>query len=363
VEEDSLLTQRNYLAFDFGAESGRAILGKLDGDKLTLEERHRFANPNGRMNGELQWDLLGQWEQIKQGLKNARGDRLDGIGVDTWGVDFGFLDATGRILGNPTHYRDTRTAGMADEIFKTVPRADVFSATGVQFMELNSLYQLAALAKQKSPLLEIAERLLFVPDLFNYLLTGVAKNEFSIATTSQFYDPRRRDWARPMLEKLGIPARLLGEIIPSGTVLGPLLGDVAAECDIAAAPVIAPATHDTASAVASVPAEDGTSWCYISSGTWSLMGVELAEPIINDKSLKYNYTNEGGVGGSIRFLKNIMGMWLIQECRRHFTKTGYEHSYAELTQMAARSKAFDVIINPNLPAFVTPGGMPDKIAA
>jgi rhamnulokinase len=221
---------------------------------------------------------------------------------------------------------------------------------------------LAALVKQKSSLLQIAKRLLFMPDLFNYLLTGVAKNEFSIASTSQMYDPRQRTWAMPLLEKLGLPTHLLGEIVPSGTVLGPLLESVAGECGVASVPVITPATHDTASAVVSVPADEGMNWCYISSGTWSLMGVELPEPLINAKSLAYNYTNEGGVGGSIRFLKNIMGMWLVQECRRHFIATGYEHSYAELTQMAARSKPFDVIINPDHTPFASPGGMADKIA-
>jgi sugar (pentulose or hexulose) kinase len=358
------MADRNYLAFDFGAESGRAILGTLSNGKLTLEEKHRFPNPMGRMNGRLQWDLLGQWENIKQGLKNTRDARLDGIGVDTWGVDFGFLGADGDILGNPTMYRDPITNTMMDEAFRIVPRAAVFNVTGIQFMQFNSLYQLLALVKRDDAKLKAASKLLFMPDLFNYLLTGVAKAESSIASTSQMVDPRTGKWATELLAKLGIPARLLPEIIPMGTVLGPLLADVAKECDVQPAPVIAPGGHDTASAVAAVPAgEESGNWCYISSGTWSLMGVELPAPLINDKSLQYNYTNEGGFGGSIRFLKNIMGLWLVQEVRRQFVRDGYDHSYTDLTQMAARSKAFETIIDPDHAPFGSPGDMPNKISA
>ena len=317
---------RKFLAFDFGAESGRAMLGQLDGGKLTLHERHRFPNPTGRMNGELQWDLLGQWEQIKTGLKNSRDDALDGIGVDTWGVDFALIDGAGRVLGNPTMYRDSRTSGMFEHVFRKVPREELFDATGLQFMEFNTLYQLARMVQQDLPVLQIAKQLLLIPDLFNFLLCGVAKNEHSIASTSQMLDPRTGQWAMDLLKRLNLPTHLLGEIIPAGTVLGPLLDDVADECGINPAPVIAPATHDTASAVVSVPAEAGTSWCYISSGTWSLMGVEIDAPLINAQSLALNYTNEGGYGGTIRLLKNIMGMWLVQECRRAFKAGGYEHS-------------------------------------
>lgn len=356
------MAERRYLAFDFGAESGRAILGRLDGGKLTLEEKHRFANPMGSMRGRLQWDLLAQWQEIKKGLRNIQGTRLDGVGVDTWGVDFGLLDAQGDILGNPTMYRDPVTEGMMEDVFSVVPRPTVFERTGIQFMPFNTLYQLRALVKHKSPRLAAASKLLFMPDLFNYLLTGVAKSEFSIATTSQMYDPRQRAWASDMLEKLGIPTRILPQIIPTGTLVGPLLDDVARECGIEPVPVIAPGGHDTASAVVSVPASDGN-WCYISSGTWSLMGVELPEPLINEQTLAFNYTNEGGFGGSIRFLKNIMGLWLVQECRRHFVREGYDHSYAELTQMAERAMPFEVLIDPNDAPFGTPGDMPAKIDA
>ncbi|HEV2293924.1 MAG TPA: rhamnulokinase family protein [Tepidisphaeraceae bacterium] len=354
---------RNFLAFDLGAESGRAVLGTLDNGRLTLEEKHRFANPTGRMNGHLHWNLLAQWEELKTGLKNAAsGPPLTGLGVDTWGVDYGLIGPVGNVLGNPYHYRDSRTDGVMERAFAKVPREQIFQATGIQFMQLNTLYQLMAMREQNSQALEIAQTLLFMPDLFNFLFTGVRKSEFSIATTSQMYDPRQRDWARPMLEQLGIPTRILPEIVPSGTIIGPLSDDVAEECGVGPLPVIAPACHDTGSAVAAVPVEEtGDDWCYISSGTWSLMGVELAEPVINERSLRYNYTNEGGVGGTFRFLKNIMGLWLVQECRRQFKKEGYEHTYAELTQMAGRAKGLAALIDPDHAPFLTPGEMPQKI--
>lgn len=350
---------RNYLAFDLGAESGRAVLGHLESGRLTLEEKHRFANPMSRVNGHFHWNLLSQWEELKAGLKKAS-VKLDGIGVDTWGVDFGLIGRGGVLLGNPYMYRDSRTDGMMDAAFARVPREKIFEHTGIQFMQLNTLFQLVAMVQEKSPLLDVAETMLFMPDLFNYLFTGVRKSEFSIATTSQMYDPRKKRWAAEMLEQLGIPTRMLPEIVPTGTVIGPLTKDVADECAVEQIPVIAPGCHDTASAVAAVPAS-GEGWCYISSGTWSLMGVELDEPIINDKSLKYNYTNEGGFGGKIRFLKNIMGLWLVQECRRQFTREGYDHSYGELTQMAERAAGFGAVIDPDDGPFLAPGDMPGKI--
>jgi sugar (pentulose or hexulose) kinase len=319
------------------------------------------------MNGHLHWNLMGQWEELKNGLRaSAKGDggkplEIAGIGVDTWGVDFGFIGRGGEILGNPYHYRDSRTDGIMDRTFARVSKEKIFDATGIQFMQLNSLFQLLAMQEAKSPILDAAETLLFIPDLFNFLFTGQRRSEFSIATTSQFYDPRKKAWATDLLKELGLPTRFLPEIVPSGTVIGPLRADVAQECGVdSKIPVIAPATHDTGSAVAAVPAESD-SWCYISSGTWSLMGVEIDQPVINAKALKYNYTNEGGVGGTIRFLKNIMGMWLIQECRRHWQKEGHDHSYAELAQMAERAKAFGAIINPDHNPFLSPGDMPIKI--
>jgi rhamnulokinase len=359
------MSVRRFIAFDLGAESGRALLATLDGQKLSLEEKHRFANPMGRLLGHYHWNLLAQWEELKTGLRKAAGGmKVDGIGVDTWGVDYGLLDERGELLALPYMYRDPRTDGMMDAAFARVPREQVFEATGIQFMQLNTLFQLVAEHKSNPERLKAARRLLFMPDLFNYLFTGIARNEFSIATTSQMYDPRAKAWARPMLERLGIPSHFLGEIVPSGSVLGPLKDDVAGECDVAAMPVIAPACHDTASAVAAVPVEGNRNdWCYISSGTWSLMGVELAEPVINEKSLRYNYTNEGGVNGSIRFLKNIMGLWLVQECRRYWLARGEEHGYGELTAMAQQSPGLVSLIDPDHGPFLTPGQMPEKIAA
>jgi len=360
------MASRKFVAFDLGAESGRAVLGSLDGQKLTLEEKHRFANPNGRMNGHLHWDLLQQWEELKTGLRKAAaggagGTKIDGIGVDTWGVDFGLIGKNGEVLGFPCMYRDSRTDGMMDQVFARVPRDKVFEATGIQFMQLNSLFQLYAMKQADSPALACAETLLFMPDLFNYLFTGVRKSEFSIATTSQMYDPRKRAWANDMLKQLELPTHILPEIIPSGTVIGPVQDDVAKECGIEAMPVIAPACHDTGSAVAAVPAE-GKDWCYISSGTWSLMGVELDQPLINAKALEYNYTNEGGAGGTIRFLKNIMGLWLVQECRRQWQREGHEYSYAELTKMAGEAAALKSVVTPDHGPFLSPGDMPGKIA-
>ena len=362
------MAEQHYLAFDLGAESGRAVLGRLEGDRLTLEEKHRFVTANGRINGHLHWNVLSQWEDLKTGLRKAtatadssRQITLSGIGVDTWGVDFGLIGRDGSLLGLPYMYRDSRTDGMMEQTFKLVQRDSVFENTGIQFMQINSLYQLVSMAQGKSPLLDVAETLLFMPDLFNYLFTGVRKSEFSIASTSQMVNPRTRQWASEMLKTLGIPTRILPELVPSGTVIGQLSKSVADECGVPQAPVIAPGCHDTASAVAAVPAGEGSDWCYISSGTWSLMGVELSEPVINAKSLKYNYTNEGGVSGTIRFLKNIMGLWLVQECRRQFAKDGSDHSYAELTQMAERAAGFGALIDPDHTPFLSPGDMVGKI--
>jgi rhamnulokinase len=371
------MAARNFLAFDLGAESGRAVLGSISREKLTLEEKHRFPNPNGRMNGHFQWDLLAQWEELKTGLRRAAASgrsrpvggssEIHGIGVDTWGVDFGLVGRDGDVLGNPFHYRDRRTDGVMERTFQRVSKQKIFDVTGLQFMQFNSLFQVLAMQEAKSHALDAAETLLFMPDLFNYLFTGIRKAEFSIASTSQMIDPRSGDWATALLGELGVPARLLPPIVPSGTILGDLSEDVAAECGVAGkVPVIAPACHDTASAVAAVPAAPAPAgadadWCYISSGTWSLMGVELERPVINDKALKYNYTNEGGVGGKIRFLKNIMGLWLVQECRRHWVKEGYDHSYSELTQMADRSRPFGPVFDPDHQPFALPGEMPVKI--
>ena len=308
-----------YLAFDLGAESGRAMLGELAGGVLTLEEIHRFPNTPVHLPTGFYWDTLRLHHEIEQGLTICgRQRRLDlqGIGIDTWGVDFGFLGEDGALVDNPRHYRDPRNNGMLDEAFKRVPRERIFASTGLQFMQLNSLYQWYAMKLAGSPALRAARVLLFMPDLLSYFLTGVKRCERTIASTSQFYNPATRDWAADVLEALGLDAALLPPIIEPGAKLGALLPPLADRTGLASStPVYATASHDTASAVAAVPAQ-GDSWCYISSGTWSLMGIELDEPMITEAVLSLNYTNEIGAAGKVRLLKNIAGLWLLQECRR-----------------------------------------------
>ena len=359
-----------YLAVDLGAESGRVVAGTFDGEKIGLEEVHRFPNGPVNVRGHLYWDVLRLWSDIKTGLAKAAqayGDRVAGIGLDTWGVDFGLLDAHDALLGSPFHYRDARTDGMMERAFEKVPREAIFEATGIQFMQLNTLFQLVALVEAQSPMLDVAQTLLMMPDLLNFWLTGRKANEFSDATTSQCYDPRAGTWAYAMLEKLGIPTRIFRDgdgdrIVPPGTVLGTLLPVVAEETGLGAVPVIAPATHDTGAAVAAVPMDPANA-IYLSSGTWSLMGVEAKQPIINDAMLAYNLTNEGGVDGTFRILKNIMGLWLVQECRREWQRAGEDHSYGEMVEMAAAAPAFGPLIYPGDSRFLAPGDMSPRIQA
>ena len=352
-----------FLAIDLGAESGRAILGTLDGGKLALEELHRFPNIPVRLPTGLYWDTLRLFHEIRHALSICGRQRriaLDGIGVDTWGVDFGLLSPDGALLDNPRHYRDSRTDGMLEKTFAVAPREAIFAETGIQFMQLNTLYQLHAMKLAGSTALGAASKLLFMPDLFNYWLTGEMRAEASIASTSQFYNPAKKQWAAELLGRLDLPARILPEIVPSGTRLGTLLPEIAASSGFEKpVPVYATACHDTASAVAAVPAE-GEDWCYISSGTWSLMGVELAAPVINDQSLALNFTNEVGAGGKIRFLKNIAGLWLVQECRRAWALDGREYGYEELTRLATAANSSGAVIDPD--AFSAPDRMPERIA-
>ncbi len=282
------------------------------------------------------------------------------MGVDTWGVDFGLLGRGGTLLGNPRHYRDPHTEGILDTAFARVPRLEIFRQTGIQFMRFNTLFQLLALQRDRSPLLDAAETLLFMPDLLHYWLTGIKSNEYTDASTSQMIDPTTRSWALQLVRDFGLADRILGTLVTPGTVLGPLRPAVATETGVNPVPVIAPATHDTASAVAAVPAS-GTSWAYISSGTWSLMGAELPAPLLNDQALQYNFTNEGGVGGTTRFLKNIMGLWLVQECRRCWERAGRTYSYDELTRLAAAAPPFASLVNPDDASFLLPPSMPDVL--
>jgi len=341
------------------------MLGQLDGQRLRLSEVHRFPNGPVSLPDGLHWDVLRLWGEIKNGLAAAiqeLGADLAGIGLDTWGVDFGLLDRDGALVANPYHYRDNRTDGMLEEAFGRVPRAEIFEHTGIQFMAINSLYQLLSLVIGRSPSLDIAETFLMMPDLFNYWLTGRPVCEFSIATTSQCFDPRQGDWATPLLEKLGIPAHIFPQIVPPGTVLGNLSPSVAAEVGAGNLPVIAPGCHDTALAVAAVPAE-GSDFVYISSGTWSLMGAELSGPVINEKSLAFDFTNEGGVCDTFRLLKNITGLWLVQECRRTWARQGERLSYDALTQMAAQAAPLQSLVDPDYGEFLRPGDMPARIRA
>jgi rhamnulokinase len=355
------MSVKQYLACDLGAESGRVMLGTLSDSTLHLEELHRFANEPVRLPNGLYWDSFRLFHEIVRGLTIAgrtRGLTVDGIGVDTWGVDFALLGDDGSLVDAPRHYRDPRTNGMMERLFKVVPRHEVFRHTGTQFMQLNSLYQLYAAVLDSLPGLEVARTLLFMPDLFNYWLTGRAAVEVTIASTSQFYNARERRWSLELFEKLDMPAKILTDIIQPGTGLGPLLPELRDATGLERAVVYATAGHDTASAVAAVPAQ-GEGWCYISSGTWSLMGVELAEPLTSDAALEQNFTNEVGAAGRIRFLRNIAGLWLVQECRRAWTAAGSDYSYAELTQMASAAPPYEGYIDPD--AFLEPGHMPEKI--
>lgn len=359
------MAERMYLAADLGASSGRLVVGRFDGQRVSLEEVHRFENGPVNVGGSLYWDLLGQWQQVQLGMRAAAarfGSSIRSVGVDTWGVDFALLGRGGVLLGNPSHYRDRRTDGFPQRAFATVSREDIFAATGLQFLQFNTLYQLLAMQEAKSPLLDVAESLLMMPDAFHWLMTGVKANEFTNATTTQFYDPVRQDWARELLGRFGLPTSLLGEVVSPGTDLGPLLPHVAAETGLHETRVVLPGTHDTASAVMAVPVEAGGGpWAYISSGTWSLMGIESPTPVVNDACRRYNFTNEGGVGRTIRLLKNITGLWLVQECRRIWSQGGREYSWTELTRLAAAASPLASFIDPDDGAFLAPGDMPEAI--
>ena len=349
------------LAFDFGASSGRAMLGGFDGKTITLEEIHRFSNDPVRMNGTLYWDAPRLFFEIKEGIRKAKTKGgFDSIGVDTWGVDFALLDKAGDLIANPVHYRDERTEGMMELAFSRIPQEELYCRTGTQFMRLNTVFQLLALAEKRPDLLERAESLLLIPDFFHYLLTGEKKAEYTEATTTQMLNPRTGDWDRDLLEKLGIPSRLLPEVIPSGSVCGLLTEELSEELGVPRVPVIAVATHDTASAVAATPAAE-KDFIYISCGTWSLFGTELDAPVINEKTQRFNLTNEGGYGGTITLLKNIMGLWLIQESRRQWLREGFEVTYADLEREALAEEPFVSFIDPDAPEFETPGNLPERI--
>src|SRR5215211_5316974 len=350
-----------FVAVDLGAESGRAVLGRFDGERMALEEMHRFPNTPVRLPDGLHWDVLRIIGEVKDGLAKAarNAGRIESLGVDSWGVDFALLDRDGSLISNPYHYRDPRTEGMEERAFDRMPREEIYGVTGIQFLPINTLYQL--LAMEGSPLLGAAQTLLLIPDLIGYWLTGERACEFTIASTTQLCDARSGGWARDLMEKMGFPGHIFAEIIQSGTQLGPVLDDVAEETGVKEGfPVTAVASHDTASAVVAVPAES-EKFAYISSGTWSLVGVELPEPAITPEGMHANFTNEGGFGGTTRFLKNVMGLWILQECRRSWAREGRDYSYEELTRLAQAAPAAGPLLDPDHPTFLPPGDMPGRI--
>jgi rhamnulokinase len=352
---------RKLLAFDLGAESGRGLLGQFDGARLRLDIVHRFPNGPVRTLDALHWDVLRLYTEMVSALGRCAAEHgVDSLGVDTWGVDFALLGRGDTLLGNPRHYRDPYTEGIMEAAFARVPRREIFRQTGLQFMRFNTLFQLLALERDRSPLLDMAESLLLMPDLFHFLFTGVRANEFTDASTTQLYDPTVNTWAYELVKAFDLPSRLLGTVVAPGTVLGPLRASVAAEARMKPVPVVVPASHDTGSAVAAVPAQ-GRSWAYISSGTWSLMGAELEAPLITDEAMRYNFTNEGGVGNTIRFLKNIMGLWLVQECRRAWERAGRTYSYEQLAQLAGAATPFASLVDPDDASFLLPADMPTAL--
>jgi len=350
-------------AVDVGAQSGRVALGRLDGGRLELREVHRFPNVPVEVGGTLHWDVLRIHGDVLDGLA-ACADAMKGpvssVGVDTWGVDFGLLDRAGRLVQNPVHHRDRRTDGAMERAFELVPARELYERTGIQLMPINTVFQLFAMAEAGDPALDVAERLLLVPDLLGLWLSGVAVCELTNASTSQCLDPRAQAWASDLLERLGIPPRLLGEVVPPGTVLGSLLPEIAERTRLRGAVVVAPATHDTASAVAAVPFA-GPGAAYISSGTWSLVGLELDAPLIGDRTFAANLTNEAGVAGTYRLLRNVSGLWLLHECRRQWAREGRSFSFEELVALAAGAAPLRSLVDPNDPVFLPPGDMPARI--
>ena len=355
---------RNFLAFDIGASSGRAILGTISENKLSLKEIHRFDNQMVEINGSFYWNIFSLFGELKTGLKKCIRDfgiQPESVGVDTWGVDIALLDRNGMIVGLPYAYRDPRTDTAMEEVFKIIPKKELYLMTGIQLMQFNTLFQLYAYKRDRSPLLEITTDILFMPDALGYLFSGIMKNEFSIASTSQFLKPGKLEYDQRLFDAIGFNIELMQELVLPGTVLGNIKADIQKETGSTAIPVVAVAAHDTASAIASVPAT-GRNWAYISSGTWSLMGIESDEPLISEEIQKLNFTNEGGVEGTTRFLKNIMGLWLLQECRRIWSAE-HDYSWPEMVEMSLKAQPFKCLIDPDAREFLNPGDMPAAIAA
>ena len=352
-----------YLAADFGGGSGRVIAGCLADGRIEMEEIYRFPNRQILLGDTLHWDFPALFEELKNGLKAAarKGYAVKGIGIDTWGVDFGLLDRNGHLVGNPVCYRDARTDGLPEKVFAgTLDRTAHYAVTGIQVMPINTLFQLHAMQRARDPQLEIAERLLFMPDLFGYFLTGNPDNEYCIASTSELLDARGRDWSFETIHALGLPERLFGKLLAPGSVRGVLKPEIAGETGLGPVKVYAVGSHDTASAVAAVPS-DARPVAFLSSGTWSLLGVEVDEPILTEKARLAEFTNEGGVGGRIRFLQNITGLWILQRLMAEWKERGEEQSYDTLIP-AASAAVIDTVIPVDAPAFMNPVSMEKAIA-
>ena len=347
----------SFIAFDLGAESGRTMLGTLARNKLAIQQITRFPNEMKSVDGHLHWDIHGLFGKLKDGLRACAQQRAQprSLGIDTWGVDFGLLGNDDKFLGLPYAYRDDRTNGMMEKFFELVARERIYELTGIQFMQLNSLYQLYATAQQRPDLIDKASRLLFMPDIFNFLFTGETRTEFTFATTSQLLNPRTKDWEPELFSAMHVPISMMQPIVHPATRLGPLLASVAEEALLHRMDVTAVASHDTGSAIAAIPAE-GSDWAYISSGTWSLMGVELSQPVITDDALASNFTNEGGVGGTFRFLKNIMGLWLLQQCRKEWSSE-VQYEYDEIVKLAETATPFRSLLDPDHAGFFNPVSM------
>ena len=356
------MAELKMLAIDLGASSGRGIVGSFDGEKLTLRENHRFSNDPMFVNGRFTWDILRIYFEIKNSITKTviDGDNVTSMGIDTWGVDYGLIDKNGRLMANPTHYRDTRTVGITDYMEPIVSAEEVYKTTGIQAIDFNTLNQLAAEMRDDPEMLNRAEKLLFIPDLLNYFLTGKMATEYTIASTGMILDAAKRDFAFGLTDKLGIKRELFPAIVQPGYNLGGLLPSITDEVGKNNINVYTVASHDTASAVMAVPSQ-ADDFIYISSGTWSLMGMELPQPLINDATRAANFTNEGGINGTIRFLKNIMGLWIIQESRRQWKREGKDYSFAQMEAWAKEATPFRSLINPDHASFNTPGNMPEKI--
>ncbi len=352
---------KRVLAFDFGASSGRAIVGVFDGEKIELREVHRFSNDPVTINGTVYWDVQRLFFEIKQGILKAKEDGgFDSIGIDTWGVDFGLLRKDGTLIENPVHYRDKRNDGMAEFSKKYMSHEEMYDITGIQFMDFNTVFQLLSLKENRPYILEEADTLLFMPDLLSYFLSGVKSTEYSIATTSQMVDLKTRDWSDKIINDLGLKKDILTPIVATGTIIGQLSDEICEELGVPKADIVSVASHDTQSAITAAPCEY-EDFAFISCGTWSLFGTEVKEPVLNEASKKLNVTNEGGYDYSIAFLKNICGLWLIQESRRQWIREGKEYSYAELEKLALECEPFKCFIDPDAPEFATMGNLPQRV--